>query len=648
MGVTNHAQVRRLFDAHYAELVARSTPLIGADAAHEVVTEAFSGLLRQRTMPRDPFLWLRSTIASLVRQRWRAQPATPHPETPAGPPEPAVLLRELPERLRQTGLLHWYGGLGVDDIAGVSGHSPTSVERLVDASGRALGRQLRELSDGPEPPEGVDQTRRDLLQVEQYFAEQRARLRPVPAPPDRWEQIVHQADDHRAGWLGPTVVIASVLSLLLIAYSWRQAPFEDSVVARGGSVSADDLPGGTPGQVQEPATSAAQASRAVPTRFVPWSLGHAGSGTLFGLGSADCATEEICPTLVRSTDNGTSWVAVHTFRATDTAGLSGDEVPRVQPDRAISEVRFADPRIGYAFGGSMWRTADGGRSFTEFAHPGETVLDVEVSGAEVTILTADGCTQGSCTGPLRLIRAGVEDTAASTASITYTLPAAIDDADVVQRDGVTMIDLSRIDRMNSTLLRVDGRALVPVSTGKACAAQALQALTVTDAGAAQWFALCGRQDGSDPTLRLIRSTDAGRTWQPAPGSLTMPLLGRVGLAAADPGHLVASAGGPRPVAAPQLVRDPARLLQVTSDGGNSWRTARAPEPPSTGFDRVIAPAGDAVYGITRATGGMWRSDDRGATWSLIDPAVRASQNTNQPSSTSSRTSGRTSSGGPRR
>lgn len=635
MGLTNHAQVRRLFDAHYAELVARSTPLIGADAAHEVVTEAFSGLLRRRSTPPDSFLWLRSTIASLVRQRWRAHPLPAAPEVPAGPVEPEVLLRSLPDRLRQTGLLHWYGGVGVDDIAGVSGNSPTSVERLVEASGRALGRRLRELSDGPEPPEGVDQTRRDLLQVEQYFAEQRSRLRPVTPPADRWEQIVHQADDHRAGWLGPTVVIASVLSVLLIAYSWRQAPFENSVVAQGDSVTAEGRPGGATGETPEPAISPAQASRAVPTRFVPWSLGHAGSGTLFGLGSADCGTEDICPTLVRSTDNGLSWLAVHSFQNSDTADLAGDEVPRVQPTRAISEVRFADPRTGYVFGGSMWRTTDGGRSFTEFTHPGETVLDVDVSGKDLTLLTADGCTRGSCTGPLRLSRGGIDDTSVSTAQITYSLPAAIDDARIVQRGGTTMLEISRADKMTSTMLRADATSLKPVSTGAACPDQAVQALTVTEAGPAHWFALCGRQDSADPRLRLIRSTDSGRTWQRTAGPVDLPLLGRVGLAAADPSHLVAAAGGPRPVAAPQVVRDPARLVQVTADAGRTWRSAKAPEPPATGFDRVVAPGGDTLYGITRVTGAMWRSDDRGRTWALSDPAVRPTAGPSSPPASSS-------------
>ena len=73
------------------------------------------------------------------------------------------------------------------------------------------------------------------------------------------------------------------------------------------------------------------------------------------------------------------------------------------------------------------------------------------------------------------------------------------------------------------------------------------------------------------------------------------------------------------MSAPTRVTDLSRLLQVTDDGGKTWRPVDQPQPPPQGFDWVASPGGQELYAITRSGTSVWRSADLGATWQLVDP-----------------------------
>ena len=464
---------------------------------------------------------------------------------------------------------------------------------------------------------------RDPRPVEEFFAAERAAVHPAEAGEDRWEQIVHQSTRGGRPWFALFMGALGALAAVVLFWSTQQAPFGEGSVDPGREVEAatNNAPVEASGDPRD--TSPAQAPIEVPASFVPWSMSNAGSGTVFAMGAAPCgADEEVCPTVVRSTDNGSTWTAVHRFQRTDTASVTSDEVPRIQPPRAVSEVRFATPKIGYAFGGDLWMTRDAGRSFTRYAHPGQTVLDVEIFRGDVLVLSADGCSQGRCSGPLMLSRTTVQAGAVQQPVAVRDLDTPVDDAQVVVRDGAVYVQPYRVDAGNvGSPWRLEENELVPMTARDGCGTNPLQSLTASTNGAGTLFALCGGDlRGDQAEYRLMRSDDRGKTWRPATTTpVVLPRVGRLTLAASDAQHLAVATGGPRQVSAPTRVTDLSRLLQVTDDGGKTWRPVDQPQPPPQGFDWVASPGGQELYAITRSGTSVWRSADLGATWQLVDP-----------------------------
>ncbi|BDZ57805.1 WD40/YVTN/BNR-like repeat-containing protein [Barrientosiimonas endolithica] len=396
---------------------------------------------------------------------------------------------------------------------------------------------------------------RDPRPVEEFFAAERAAVHPAEAGEDRWEQIVHQSTRGGRPWFALFMGALGALAAVVLFWSTQQAPFGEGSVDPGREVEAatNNAPVEASGDPRD--TSPAQAPIEVPASFVPWSMSNAGSGTVFAMGAAPCgADEEVCPTVVRSTDNGSTWTAVHRFQRTDTASVTSDEVPRIQPPRAVSEVRFATPKIGYAFGGDLWMTRDAGRSFTRYAHPGQTVLDVEIFRGDVLVLSADGCSQGRCSGPLMLSRTTVQAGAVQQPVAVRDLDTPVDDAQVVVRDGAVYVQPYRVDAGNvGSPWRLEENQLVPMTARDGCGTNPLQSLTASTNGAGTLFALCGGDlRGDQAEYRLMRSDDRGKTWRPATTTpVVLPRVGRLTLAASDAQHLAVATGGrgrcrPRP------------------------------------------------------------------------------------------------------
>ena len=107
----------------------------------------------------------------------------------------------------------------------------------------------------------------------------------------------------------------------------------------------------------------------------------------------------------------------------------------------------------------------------------------------------------------------------------------------------------------------------------------------------------GQSDLPD-VLGLIRSDDAGRTWE------SVSELGRADF------HII-DGDGERVVGAlfgiPQVL--------VSADGGTTWETRSTPEPL---IDLAVSPADPARWVATTANG-IFLSVDEGGTWRAIDP-----------------------------
>lgn len=456
--------------------------------------------------------------------------------------------------------------------------------------------------------------------ISAFFDEQLRSVQTQSAGDDRWEQIVHEAGrPRRRPWWGLAAGTAAALAIGTAAWSIQQSPFGDEEVTKGDTVQATQSAFRPPQGVQ-PRVSERQPARGVDPSFITWSLSNAGSGTLYALGGSECDPAS-CPTLLRSTDNGTSWQTVHAFDRTDTSGVIGNQLPRIQPDRAITEVRFANPRVGYVFAGDLWVTQDRGQKFTQYAHPGRTVLDVEIHQDAIIVLTSDSCSDGQCDGSLTVSRLKpAAPGAAAEVLASRPFSGRLEDAQLVVRGADILVQPMRADGSPIAPWRLDGTDLVDV-LAPTCTKGALQSLTATANGGTTLFAACGGEaEGDNARYSLQRSADQGRTWQAAPASLLLPRTGRLNLAAVDDQHIVAAVGGPRATRGGASVSDPSQTLQVTADGGKTWRAVTsATKASASGFDWAASPGGSEVYAIPRTTTGYWRSVDQGRTWSVVNP-----------------------------
>ncbi|AKU17086.1 sialidase family protein [Luteipulveratus mongoliensis] len=463
--------------------------------------------------------------------------------------------------------------------------------------------------------------------VARFFADEREAVRPVPADPERWAQITEGASQpRRRPWWGAAAGVAAAVAIGLTGWSLQQTPFGHDDVSRGSAVSGKPVPTvsrlSTRG-VQAP-VSESQQPRPVPASFHTWSLSNAGSGTLFALGSGPCANG-FCPAVLSSADEGASWTMVHSFAQTDTTRSQGTAQSPVQPERAITEVRFATPQIGYVFGGDLWMTKDGGVSFDRLAHPGQTVLDVEVdAGKDVVVLSADGCSATGCVGPLYLSRASAKGDEALTTTTQLELDTPVQDAQLVLRKGQVYVQPTATSAETARPLRLQSGGLTAIPQPKECGASPLQALTSAADNSGVLYAGCSVSvQGGTTAYRVLRSNDHGATWQSTPTQVNVPSSGRLSLAVPRPDHVVVTTGGPRPGSAGGAIK---QRLQVTADGGRTWQLPTTPGAlPEQGFDWTASPGGGQVYAVPRTAKGYWRSSTDGRTWTVVDPTASSSK-----------------------
>lgn len=454
--------------------------------------------------------------------------------------------------------------------------------------------------------------------VADFFARERAAVTAAPADDLRWERIVEQSrpTTRSRTWLlagaAAAVLAVAIGAGALVQHPWAtRAPHLPAATQPATRHTASPTPSVTS---PAPSTSAAPAPRAaVPPSFRVLSVTTAKAGWLVALGRSACGADS-CATLALSTDDGAHWSLLHTFATMGPTGvLPSASSAGVAGAGTVSQVRFANPSVGWVFGGAVLQTTDGGASWHPYPHPGGDVLALETDGHDVVLTTGGTCDTSSCRGPITVVRAPV------------AAPSATDAAGVIGGSGVTgaAITWHRGHAYISPVtasgagqnapspveLRPDG--LHPVGPAR-CGNGLGGTQLVGPAAGTVLFAVCP-DSGAMGHLgyAVLSSSDAGSTWQAVSSdALLLVNAGSTAFAAADAQTLLAVSGG-----SPALHGSMARSV----DGGRTWTSpSQAPPLPDRGWAWVGAPGGPSFYAISdNPAPSLWRSPDRGQTWTPV-------------------------------
>ena len=305
----------------------------------------------------------------------------------------------------------------------------------------------------------------------------------------------------------------------------------------------------------------------------------------WALGTADCGGGR-CTTQLVSTDGGATW----TQRAA--RGLCADG--------CVRHVRFADDRVGYAYGPDLWITLNGGESWSKVASPEVQALEVVGDAAVRVVSTYPSCMPG-CTYVVQVSPVG-----SLVWKTRYTSHGRGVGAELVRwGDHLVVTDHGNpaggaMDARTRLALSTDGGQTWtpqddPCSPGYVEGGPESDARLVALGPEGSAGAFCVQRTPAAPSgLRL--SSDGGRTYGPQ-ADASFDAADR--LAVTGPRAAVVALG---------------TVLSRTTDGGATWTTvARA---GANGDEGGTLSFSSPTQGAWLPPGGtsVWRTTDGGATW----------------------------------
>jgi photosystem II stability/assembly factor-like uncharacterized protein len=424
---------------------------------------------------------------------------------------------------------------------------------------------------------------------------------PLSPPPGTWERIATgAARRRRARRLLAVSSSAAALAVVAAGVTWL-----GGVGGDGAQPARTPPPSASAPTSQEPTDTSRPTSTAdrrvvgglpeggpVPKGFVAVSVSTTPGGYVYALGTAPCA-DAPCTSMVRSDDGGATWVGIPAPRA-ELSGTSG--LPEAG---TVRDVRFATPRDGWAFGGGIWQTHDGGATWQALSLA--TVLDLATDGSHVWAVTTS-CTEVPCPRRVHLFHAQATDTVFTNDGLA-DLPAAAD-ARILAGAGVMTLTSGGPD---ARLYFTTGTGRWVRMTAPCAAAEGIGELLAVapPASGDGLVAFCGEPAAGSLNVTTVRGTEGGESWQP----LGEPLRRTNGVfsgTAVTVDTLVVATGN----------ADLGGALQVSRSGGREWAPARVGgSPPAGGWRWVAAAGGDRVLALPLTpTGSIYASDDGGATF----------------------------------
>jgi photosystem II stability/assembly factor-like uncharacterized protein len=293
------------------------------------------------------------------------------------------------------------------------------------------------------------------------------------------------------------------------------------------------------------------------------------------LGTARCLTGlGTCGAILRTTDGGSVF-----------AGIPSPPVGA----GAVSQLRFASPLDGYAFGSELWQTADGGATWAKAPIPGQ-VTELEAADGEAYALVTGPGSANSTSNELLTAPIGSQQwrQVSTPTPLGYGAQFALSGPNLYVLGGNgDVVLLYSTDQGGQFSQRVDP-----------CTAGLGGSVTVAADGTPTLWAACPTGMMAEAML----STNGGMTWRVA--TRTGPFPNSLKLAAASSSVALASP-------APETLSG---ALVRTTNGGRTYAVVLPGSSPSTvswvGFS---APA--RAYALL--TGSLFESSDGGGTWRSV-------------------------------
>ena len=475
-------------------------------------------------------------------------------------------------------------------------------------------------------------------EVDALFELERAAIDDLPGDEVHWQAILRAGRRGQHRW--PAYVASAAAALVVaagagLAFQGSQAGRSPSAdpSSRTAVLSSPPQASATPSPTS-PTSSTAPASTAgtlrVPVSFSIVSMSNGGGGNLFGLGSATCPAGP-CTAVVGSSDDGHTWSTRASFTGLTTPGLAQNAS---KPDQ-LTGVRFANARVGYAFGSAARRTIDGGRSWRGFDVGGAAVLSLETDGQTVWLVTARSCQPeppaqpgvqtptgaAGCTG-LAVESATVGESAAHVVPVPG-LPSSVRTAWIVMDGKDAYLNAqTRGDGSSApaTPVRLTG---TPGSVARpaGCDPKGDVWLVTTARDRGALFAVCAEGSKAKYSVSMyavFASADRGQSWRPrGVGGLGPVSEHGVWATAADRDHLVAIPGGlpATDAAAPSGPATVGAGLLASEDGGATWHSP-AVSSKAGGWGWAGAAGGPIVYALDGG-GRYFLSTDRGASFEQV-------------------------------
>lgn len=347
----------------------------------------------------------------------------------------------------------------------------------------------------------------------------------------------------------------------------------------------------------------------VPRGFQPASATFVSPGTGFVLGAArSCGAR--CLALVRTEDGGTSWAGLAAPPARYVpANESGSATGTV-----VSEVRFADPLDGWAFGPGLFATHDGGRTWKAIGLSG-AVVSLETSDRLVEAVVSP-CAEGTtCTGSYRLVQAPAGGGAWRTVLTGPSQQAGAADAPYLslqQGSGFVMLGNAYGPTGGSLPFYATGDLANPHgwhAFPNPCAGTGLDLTSFVAPDTKSLYSLCTGDPGAGNTAKELSVTVDGRT-----RAVGRPPSG------GDGGTVTATAGGVVVIASSSA----ASMLYRSTDRGSHWSTAAAYSDGGEGlFDLgfTTSTQGFVVHALPDEAAGVsstfLMTHDAGRTWHAV-------------------------------